>query len=153
MGAKRVDFTIALALSMVVAGYAVVAFVPQASACSQVDVQASGDACGSTLAVSATGNAQGGTNCTASADTCVVVSGTGDASNNATSCGFLVPSCVAISGTGDASNNVTGPHACFDPGCFAVSGGGNATNSAGFRAPCEGVGCIAISGTGGLGTK
>ncbi|MHB8584460.1 MAG: hypothetical protein ACYDDF_01285 [Thermoplasmatota archaeon] len=131
-----------------------------------ISVNPTGDAYGSTLAVSGTGNAYGN-NCYGTIS-CVTVSGTGNAQNwgDWNSCGTTGGSvsvgCVAVSGRGNASNQAQ-PYSCGSVqngmgvaiGCIAVTGTGSATNDAGWQA-CGtssgnggvGVGCLAASGTG-----
>jgi hypothetical protein len=131
---------------------------------SNPDVQTTGDACSSTLAVSVEGNASGDGQC-AGPVSCIAISGTGDASNAAggdCGTGFVLAvepagvGCLAVSGAGNASNSAGGGCGWGGGGvgaaCVAVSGAGSASNYArtdcGFGSAGAGVGCVAVSGTG-----
>lgn len=152
-----------------VSGDAVVAGSPEPTlaqgSCGEVDVQVDQNACGNTLAVSATGDASG-SGCTDPVS-CVAVSGTGSASNTGGaesyggigSCGRgegrVAAGCVAVSGTGSASNTGSCGYSFVGAaaGCVAVSGTGDASNATphgcgGMNFYGAAAGCVAVSGTG-----
>lgn len=94
--------------------------------CNRVDVSVQQDSCGSVASASVTGDARG-EDCQGPAS-CVTVSGTGDASNQAgdESCGNaglggIVVGCIAASGTGNASNSAGEDSCQFPASWVAVS--------------------------------
>jgi hypothetical protein len=119
-----------------------------------VGISPTEDACGNTAAVSGIGNAET-SGCEGVVLDCVAVSGTGDATNNASvpdrDGGCTTPAgfgCVAVSGTGDATNDAHGGPDWGEGGCqvdplwVGVAGG--------LYEPVDaaGIGCLAVSGTG-----
>lgn len=168
-----------LPLVLLVAAIAIGAWAPGVVAedldgepgeCDDVDVAVEEDTCGTVASASVRGDARG-EGCEG-LDTCVTVSGTGDAMNTGgeASCGRTAhvrmgdsallevgAGCLAASGTGNASNEA-GDRSCSAAfvtavvSCLAVSGTGDASNRAGDRS-CgtlfsAGISCVSISGTG-----
>ncbi len=146
---------------------ALIQIVPaSAQACADaVSLEVQDDACGTTVALSVLGNAEGSGDCNGALLSCIVLAGAGNASyaGQGDSCRGAGVRCVVVSGAGNASAD-TGSQSCQDgtrllptvpflppvqgAHCIVGSGTGDASNAAGYDGCTGAVNCIVISGTG-----